>query len=152
MKRRRRPISPVSAKRLAEAPARTAVREAAIARDRRCVASDFVLSVPCTEWLEVDEMQGRGRQPGSHLDLDAVQCLCGPCHRLKTDEPRLAGLLGLYGPDEQARRLGEEGLVTLGPAVDEWARRKAVLRNRDLVPPIRGNLEAVLVLWRARSR
>lgn len=145
---RRQPLRQVSAKRLAESAQRQAVVAAAKARDRGCVAEGFVPRVRCAPGLEVDEMQGRGRQPGSHLDLDAVQCLCPACHRLKTDEPRLAGLLGLYGPAEQTRRLEDEGLGVLGAAVDEWATRKARLRS---VPPARGNLEAVLALWRART-
>lgn len=109
-------IAPVSAKRLAERDDRAEVRTATFARDGwRCVAHALVPSAPCTAGLECDEEQGRGRNPGSHLDPFATQSLCTICHRIKTERPAIAGVLGLYGLNERALRL--DRIVTeSGPA------------------------------------
>lgn len=108
--------------------ARAQIREATFKRDGyRCVANRFVPGVPCTDALECDEAQGRGRQPGSHLDLACTQTLCGYCHRIKTTQPRVAGLLGLYGPTEQRRRLSEDDQGGLADALAQWARLKGVM-------------------------
>lgn len=123
--RSRTPVRPVSAKRAAESEQRRLVREATFARDGyRCVASGFVPGLPCLPGLECDEMQGRGREPGSHLDVAATQSLCPVDHLLKGSYPRIAGLLGLYGLAEQERRLAEEAPGALLEALAEWARRK----------------------------
>lgn len=122
-------LKPQSAKRRAENEMdgpRGEVREATFRRDRyRCVARLFVPGVPCSAALECDEFQGRGREPGSHLDETATQTLCSRCHRVKTTEPRVAGLLGLYGPDEQLRRIGEEPPGVLTGALADFGKRKA---------------------------
>lgn len=142
--------APVSPRRAAEHDDRDEVRRATFARDRwRCVASGFVPGAPCPPGLECDERQGRGRLPGAHLDLTQTQSLCWADHRLKTTEPRLAGLLGLNGLEEQARwleqetELGRTEATALATAVDEWARRKAILLG---APPAGGDPGAVLRL------
>lgn len=138
--------APVSPKRADEHDERDAVRHATFTRDRwRCVASEFVPGAPCPPGLECDERQGRGRRPGSHLDLAQTQSLCWADHRLKTTEPRLAGLLGLNGLEEQARWLDDEPdeHAALVGAVAEWARRKAILLGG---PPAGGDVDAVIRL------
>lgn len=140
---RRAPLRRQSAKRAAEAPARAEVVRLAKERDgHRCVAERFAPNTRCAGRLEVDEMQGRGRQPGSHLNLEATQTLCSTDHLLKSNYPRLAGLLGLYGVEEQARRL-EHDPQPLKDAVDEWARRKAQALGQRVG---RGDVEAVHAL------
>lgn len=92
-----------SDKRAAEKDERVAVRQATFERDHyRCVAG-YLTSFPCSLALECDEIHGRGRIPGSHLDLNETQTLCSLCHRLKTDYVQVATLLGLYGPDTRER-------------------------------------------------
>ena len=118
-----------SAKRIAEdAPGgpRSIVRDTTFQRDGyRCVARHLVPGVPCSAALECDEFQGRGREPGSHLDDTKTQTLCAICHRVKTDHPRVAGLIGLYGPVEQERRLAEEPHGALDAALADFAQLKA---------------------------
>lgn len=116
----------MSAKTAARREERAEVRAATIARDGRCVAGRFVPGVACAPGLEADEFQGRGREPGSQYDLAKTQALCPRCHRIKTRHPRAAGLLGLYGPDEQRRRLDDEGLDGLTEALAEFARAKGI--------------------------
>lgn len=133
-------MKPVSGKRAAEKEEREQVRQDTFAREPQCVAAGFVPSVDCPPGLECDEVQGRGREPGSHLDLDRTQSLCWVCHRIKTDEPRVAGLLGLYGAAERDRRRGEEP-DALPEALATWARIKARLCGHG---PAGGDLDAVL--------
>lgn len=147
--------APRSAKREAEHDEREEVRRATFARDgHRCVASGFVPGARCPDGLECDERQGRGRRPGSHLDLTQTQSLCWADHRLKTTEPRLAGLLGLNGLEEQVRWLDEEAELghdegtALQGAVTEWARRKALLVG---APPAGGDVAAVRRLREDRA-
>lgn len=126
----RKPIAQQSAKRAGETEQRRDVRVATFERDHyRCVAAGFVPGIPCAGGLECDEIQGRGREPGSHLDADRTQSLCPWCHRLKTDHPRIAGLLGLYGVDELERRLMFEEPGAMTAALAEWANRKAQLEG-----------------------
>ena len=128
------PLPAESSRRRAERPVRADIREACFARDRhRCQAAE--LAPGCRhDRLECDEIQGRGRRPGSHLVLDETQTLCWVCHRLKTDHPRIAALLGLYGDDEMQRRLDDAGpvgdmgrVLACVDALQEWTRLKRVL-------------------------
>lgn len=143
-------LAPVSAKREAERDEREAVRQRTFNRDgRRCVAHEFVPLVPCPEEsrsapLQCDEIQGRGREPGSHLDDTKTQTLCWKCHTLKTNYPRVAGLLGLYGREERERRTAEEAPGAWEEALAEWARRKAQLTG---LPVALGDLLAVRRYW-----
>ena len=126
------PLPQVSPKRAAEADERKAVRQATFARDGyRCVARLFVPGVSCDDGLECDERHGRGRRPGSHLDLSETQTLCRACHHVKTTSPKVAGLLGLFGLDVRARELHGDVApeVTLRDAYREFARRKAMARG-----------------------
>jgi hypothetical protein len=133
-RRTSRPLPARSQKRIGEAPIRAEVRSACFARDHyRCRAVE--LADGCQhDRLECDEIQGRGRRPGSHLVLEETQSLCWVCHRLKTDHPRVAGLLGLYGDEEMRRRLEEIGppgdmarVMSAVDAAEEWARMKRSL-------------------------
>lgn len=126
----------MSPKRAGERDERKTVRQDTFARDGfRCVAGDFVPGVPCSEGLECDEAHGRGRRPGSHLDRAETQSLCPLCHRIKTDNPRTAGLLGLYGVDVRDRLLAQGFLFA--DACSAWAAIKASLagRPRSAVDP-----------------
>lgn len=150
---KRSPLRAKSARRRIEdepCGARSEIREATFRRDGyRCVAYRFVPGVPCTDALECDEAQGRGRQPGSHLDLTCTQTLCGRCHRIKTTEPQTAGLLGLYGVEEQQRRLSDGTPDSLTRALAHWARVKGV--SAGVGPDWGGDLQAVQSLAFARG-
>lgn len=155
---RRTGIKAKSAKRIAEdrpGGPRDQVRQATFDRDNhRCVAAGFTPDVPCLPGIECDEIQGRGRRPGSHLDATATQSLCRICHLLKTDHPWLAGMLGLYGADEWLTRVAElpehtDARRSLRSALDEWTRRKATALGRP-VPANRQPIDGVTALIRAR--
>lgn len=147
---RRSRVNPVSAKTLARRDERDDVRETTLARDRhQCTARALVPGVACSGRLDVDEFTGRGRDPGSQYDDTKTQTLCRLDHRLKTDNPRIAGLLGLHGPDEQRRRLDEEGAAGLREALAEWARRKGIAAGAG--PNWGGSPDAVARLAAARG-
>lgn len=171
IRRSTKPLPAKSAKRAAEdrpGGPREQVREATFARDgHRCVASDFVPDLPCPKGsMQCDEIQGRGRRPGSHLDLDQTQTLCWVCHHLKTVYPRLAAMLGLYGADEWLDRVGALDALDeprwrtsagTGPTLHdvlatdlaEWARRKAMALGVP-APAATPPLDGVLALLRER--
>lgn len=93
MKRSR--LRPVSAKRLAEANEREAVRERALSRAGfRCQAPG-AFGLRCYGRLEVHETFPRGPNPGSHLDDSVTMVLCHTHHRYVTDHPREAHDAGL---------------------------------------------------------
>lgn len=119
----------------ADTQPRDVVRAERISIDRVCQARGFT-TVPCDRGQEVDEMQGRGRRPGSELVLAETQLLCHTCHALKTRHPRMAGLLGLYGPVEQERRITVEGRDKVEEALVEWVRRKSTARGIDAGSPV----------------
>lgn len=137
-----------SAKRAAEdvpLGRRSDVVRATFERDGyQCVASRFVPGVPCSVALECDEFQGRGREPGSHLDDTKTQTLCALCHRVKTDHPKTAALLGLYGADELYRRMLEGDPADLPAALAEFANLKAKVAG--LRTTHGGQAEAVALL------
>jgi len=131
--RSRKAIPYASPKRKREALIRAEVREECFVRDRVCVAKALCPDVACAPGLECDEIEGRGRKPGSHLVLDDTQALCPICHMLKTRYVRCASLLGLYGDAAMDKHL--EGLDSSGrllaalEAVHEWERRKRQARS-----------------------
>ena len=93
---RRTRLNPVSAKRRAEAPDRTAVIAAVVARDgARCKAELLVPAIRCWGPLDADEYDQRGVRPGGHLDPTNVQLLCRAHHTWKTDNPVPAAKVGL---------------------------------------------------------
>lgn len=126
---RRAPISAKSLKRILDDQPlgpRALVREQTFQRDGyQCVARHFVPGVPCSAALQCDESQGRGREPGSHLDLNCTQSLCALCHRVKTDFPEISALIGLYGTIELERRFVVAEPADLPAALAEFAKRKA---------------------------
>jgi|CXWK01.1.fsa_nt_gi hypothetical protein len=89
-------LSPMSSKRRAEAATRTAVREQALTlAGHRCTGQAAVPEVACGGPLDVDEIKGRGVNPGGHLDPSNVQVLCRAHHEWKhahPDEARARGL------------------------------------------------------------
>lgn len=85
-----------STKRQAEADRRDQVRRDALHRaGHRCQAKDLVPEVRCWGPLDVDEIEGRGVNPGGHLDPDNVQVLCRGHHDWKHAHPARAEELGL---------------------------------------------------------
>lgn len=87
-------IKPMSDKTRAKMPERKEIIEKTHKRDKVCVAKKYG---GCKGRLEVDEKQGRGREPGSQYDLEKTQLLCENHHRFKTQNPKAASMLGLYG-------------------------------------------------------
>lgn len=85
--RRGRRLNPVSEKRKSEAQLRREVVQAAIDRDRECVAKGRVPGVPCWGPLVGDEYVSRARWPGGHLELDNVQAMCVRHNGWKEDHP-----------------------------------------------------------------
>jgi hypothetical protein len=85
----KRPVKRESDKRIAERPARAAVREEALRRaGYRCQLRDIVPEIACWhpagEPLDCDEIAQRGVAPGGHLDVDNVQVACRAHHDWKT--------------------------------------------------------------------
>ena len=96
MKRGSKPLSPRSKKRAAETDERAWVREDALHRaGHRCIAVDIVPEVKCWGPLDVDEIKGRGVNPGGHLDPGNVQVLCRGHHDWKHAHPSEASARGL---------------------------------------------------------
>jgi 5-methylcytosine-specific restriction endonuclease McrA len=86
--KRRKPLRPVSAKRLAEKPLRDEVRRITLARaGYRCQAPGLFGIVCGGGELEVHEIHSRGTTPGSHLDDTVTVALCPRHHRHVTDHP-----------------------------------------------------------------
>lgn len=88
---RRRPLPPMSHKRLSEREQRAEVRRATIERaGHRCQGPSFGLPGPCGSpnllrpELEVHETTARGTHPGSHLDPSCTVALCQNCHSAVT--------------------------------------------------------------------
>lgn len=85
-----------SAKRVAETDARAAVRDATIRRaGGKCQAAAIVPEIACWGPLDVDEVIGRGVNPGGHLDLENTQALCRGHHSWKHENPAEARRRGL---------------------------------------------------------
>lgn len=85
-----------SARRKAERSDRTAVRDATIRRaGGRCQAEQIVPEIVCWGPLDVDEIIGRGVNPGGHLDLSNTQALCRGHHGWKHENPTEARKRGL---------------------------------------------------------
>lgn len=61
----------------------------------RCQLADVVPEITCWGPLDADEIAGRGRRPGGHLDVDNVQIACRAHHEWKTREPLEAARRGL---------------------------------------------------------
>lgn len=92
--RRRTRLAPVSARRLAERPARAAVVAAVHARDRTCRAKDLWPEVACGGPLDVHEPLTRARG-GNYLDPDQCVLLCRRHHDRVDEDPVRATVLGL---------------------------------------------------------
>ena len=109
---RRTRLNPMSAKRRAETPNRTAVIAEVAARDgAHCKAALLVPEVRCWGPLDADEYDPRAQRPGGHLDPANVQLLCRAHHDWKDAEPVEAARRGLRpfpktytGPDGHADR------------------------------------------------
>lgn len=96
MKRGTKRIPQESAKRKAERPTRTTVREDALARSgHRCTAVEIVPEIECWGPLDVDEIKSRGVNPGGHLDDTNVQVLCRAHHTWRTENPAESRARGL---------------------------------------------------------
>lgn len=92
---KRRPIRPVSERRLAERNERAAVREQTLSRAGfRCEAPG-AFGLRCAGVLDVHETYPRGSNPGSHLDPSVTMVLCRTHHRYVTDHPQEAHDAGL---------------------------------------------------------
>ncbi len=90
-------IAPRSAKTIEQAPLRAEVRATTMARAGGiCAAIELVPEVRCSgPACDVDEIEGRGVNPGSHLDDEITQPLCRAHHHWKTINPKLATERGL---------------------------------------------------------
>lgn len=100
--RRGGPLRPESEKRRAQRGQREAVRRAALARDRGCVARPLVKEVWCWGPLDAHELLTRARG-GDPLDLDNVRMLCRAHHDWCHDHPADAEERGLLRPSWQFR-------------------------------------------------
>jgi hypothetical protein len=96
-------LAPESPTRRGERAARAAVIAATHARSGyRCEARLLVPEVECAGRLDCDEVMGRGRRPGGHLDVTNTQSLCRAHHDWKDAYPIRARELGLsksYGDE-----------------------------------------------------
>lgn len=93
-------LKPMSAKTKARIPERTLVREEALRlAGNQCQAKDVIPEISCWhppgKTLDVDEIRGRGVNPGGQFDPDNVQVLCRAHHAWKTDHPKEAHERGL---------------------------------------------------------
>ena len=95
LKRSTKRIAPRSAKRIAEAPKRRAVKSLAMLRaDGRCEARD-VLDHDCEGPLDAHELIPRSEYPGGHLDQRNVIIICRVAHDWVHDHPKDAYRVGL---------------------------------------------------------
>lgn len=100
LKRGTTPLPRESAKRKREAGARSKVKAAAMRRaGGRCELAAVVPEIQCWhpagEPLDCDEIAGRGRRPGGHLDVANCQIACRAHHDWKTREPLEAARRGV---------------------------------------------------------
>lgn len=96
MRRTPTKIAGRSARTVAELPIRAEVRRLSLERaGHRCEMAALVPEVKCGGLLEVDEFEGRGVNPGAHLDAAFTRVACQLHHRWKTEHPALALERGL---------------------------------------------------------
>lgn len=96
---RRTRVNPMSKRRRGERDERQTVREEAMrGAGHACSARAIVPELPCRGPLDVDEVAGRGRYPGGHLDPSNVQVLCRAHHNWKHANPLAARERGLDRP------------------------------------------------------
>ena len=106
MKRGTSKINSRSQKTIDNQSQRDEVRRVSLERaGHRCQMAALIPEMPCSGRLEVDEVEGRGINPGSHLDLDATQVGCRSHHQWKTEHPALALERGLKRKSSYELRL-----------------------------------------------
>lgn len=105
-------IAPMSDKRANERDERFTVRASTAARaGHLCEMIDAVPEIRCSgPATDTDEIQGRGVNPGGHLDPSNTQYACRAHHRWKTENPAEARERGLtvrstFELEGRARRL-----------------------------------------------
>lgn len=112
MRRPTQRLPPMSTKRKAERDERDEVRTATrIRAGGICELAALIPEVACSgPATDADEIQGRGVNPGGHLDPSNTQWTCRAHHHFKTVNPAIAIERGLtvrstFELDGRARRL-----------------------------------------------